>query len=123
MVQEAYLALARLVEQWSGEESFLPFFFATFRFRLRDAVARLDGEERRFVRSPYETSRGTFGPRWAESANPFAGDAFAAAELRADLAALSPADRVLLAWRFEEGERFGVIAERLGVHRRTVHRR
>ncbi|MDP9356042.1 MAG: sigma-70 family RNA polymerase sigma factor [Chloroflexota bacterium] len=110
--QEAYLALVRLLEQWSGEGPFLPYFFACYRFRLRDAVCRLAREER---------TRG-FASTWREMDDQ-AGDAFTAAELRADLAALSPADRALLQWRIEEGERVTEVAERLGVNRRTVHRR
>ncbi len=64
-----------------------------------------------FVRTSYETP------------DPFASDAFVAAELRADLATVSPADRTLIAWRVEDGERLTAIADRLGVTRRTMHRR
>ncbi len=120
--QEAYLALAALVEQWSGDGPFLPYFFACYRFRLADAVRRLAREERSFVKRLNETRGTTFSPRWVERPDPFASDVFAVAELRADLAAFSPADRALLAWRIE-GERFTAIADRLGVTRRTVHRR
>ncbi len=109
--QEAYLALADLVEQWGGVGPFVPYFFACYRFRLRDAVRRLDG--------PARLRQVSLSEDWMGD---HAGDAFTAAELRADLAALSPADRALLAWRIE-GERFTAMADRLGVTRRTVHRR
>ncbi len=135
IAQEAYLALAALVAKWSGEGPFLPYFFACYRFRLRDAVRCLGREDRHFVRTPHEMDPPgyvqtlnekqppTFYSPWVESADHFAGDAFAAAELRTDLAALLPADRALLAWRIEEGERFTEIAAQLDVNRRTVHRR
>ncbi|MDP9357779.1 MAG: hypothetical protein M3R02_21315 [Chloroflexota bacterium] len=87
--QEASLALARLLEQWSGEGLFLPYFFSTFRFRLRDAVATLDRAERCFMRSPHVMGGISF---------------------RSESERNRPGD-------------FWPIVERLGVTRRTVHRR
>ncbi len=77
VAQEAYLALARLVEQWSGEGLFLPYFFATFRCRLADAVRRLDGP------APLQPLS-----RMVDLVEHAGGDAVGVAELRADLAAL-----------------------------------
>ncbi len=88
----------------------MSYFFASYRYRLRDAVRRLDGPIRQIA-------------LLLDLADRAGGDACTVAELPADLAALSPADRALLVWRVEEGERFTEIAERLGVNGRTVHRR
>ena len=63
------------------------------------------------MRSPCETSKATFGSWRAASADLFAGDAFTEAEVLADLAALSPADRAVLRGR-AEGERFTELADR-----------
>lgn len=111
--QEAYLALAGLVDQWSGVGPFLPYFFACYRFRLRDAIRKLDGP----------AQRETWGVATVCLSDQRTEEAFALAEVSADLAALSASDRALLVRRAWDGERVGEIADQTRVHRRTVHRR
>lgn len=113
--QEAYLVLVDLVATWPGGDSFVAYFLSRFPWRLRDAVRRLMG--------PRPAS-----PRPGNPALALMSDGSAAAEatrvlVEAIAADLAEPDRTILWCRVGEGEQFGAIADRLGIDRRTVHRR
>ncbi len=113
LAQEAFLVFVDLVTEWTGEGSFTPYFLAYFPWRLRDAVRRLNGAR-------------PFG-QVAWPAHDLLSDGTAAtgaaiALLESLAAGLPATSRAILLWHVRDGERFGAIATRLGISRRTVHR-
>ena len=114
LAQEAFLVFADLVDGWAGNDSFTPYFLAHFPWRLRDAVRRLNGTRQRDQIA-------------LAAQHDLVSDGTAATEAAVDLlealtARLSPTSRAMLLWRLRDGERFGTIAGRLGLSRRTLHR-
>ena len=113
LAQEAFLVFADLVSGWSGEASFATYFLAYFPWRLRDAVRRLNGTR------PYGEVA------WPKSdilSDSTAATGAALALLEALASDLPAPNRAILLWHVRDGERFGTIATRLGISRRTVHR-
>ena len=129
---EAFVVLADLIEQWPGDGGFGSYVMRVFPWRLRAAVREQAGLPVRL--------RQAAGPSgWSGSVAltegfgelPTAGlaaeQSWLAGEAISLLESLSEPldepDRLLLIWRVRDGQPMTVIARRLGLNRRTLHRR
>ena len=126
--QEAFLAFARLVAEWSGAGSFGAYFLGFFRWRLNHtAAAWVRGRgEGTTVSLDERAERG--GREWHPALMvAWPGDRHAGLELDAALLAsdprLSPQDRRLLWLRLVDDRRLEDCARALGWSRRTAYRR
>jgi RNA polymerase sigma factor (sigma-70 family) len=112
--QAGWLVFAELIMAWDGEGSFISYVTAYFPWRLRDAMRRL-GPTRRTRPLSYAARR------IAECRELH--DAESEALLQSIMAALSPADAIVLQMRVIEDLNLQEIARQLGVNRRTLTRR
>ncbi len=129
---EAFIVLADLIERWPGAGGFGAYVMRVFPWRLRAAVREQAG-------LPVRLRQATGPGGWSGSValpegfgeTPTAGLAAEqswladqAVSLLESLAEpLSETDRLLLIWRVRDGQPMTAIARRLGLNRRTVHRR
>lgn len=114
--QEGWLVFAELITAWDGKGSFISYVTAYFPWRLRDAMRRL-GPARRVRSRPYPARR-ILADEYRELL-----DAEAKELLTPIMAALSPADAIVLQMRVMEDLSLTEIARQLGVNRRTITRR
>jgi RNA polymerase sigma factor (sigma-70 family) len=112
--QEGWLVFVELTTAWDGEGSFISYVTAYFPWRLRDAMRRI-GPTRRTRPLSYVARR------LAECRELL--DVEGEELLTPVMAALSPADAMVLRMRVMEHLSLQEIARQLGVNRRTVTRR
>jgi len=142
VAHEGYLILVDLIEKWPGEASFGAYVLSRFPWRLRDAAWRLAGRStwRRRRADPSNPDGqwhlliggqvvppGAGPPRQERPPQQLADTAARADEALVQLEALAGAlgepDGCILLWRIRDCQNMTVIADRLGLTRRTVHRR
>lgn len=129
---EAFLVLADLIEQWPGDGGFGAYVMRVFPWRLRAAVREQAGLPVRLRQAiGYGGWSGSVALTELAGETPTAGLAAeqswladqAISLLEAIAEPLAEHDRLLLIWRVRDGETMTAIARRLGVNRRTLHRR
>ncbi len=129
---EAFVVLADLIEQWPGEGGFGAYVMRVFPWRLRAAVRQQAGLPVRLRQAP--GGGGWQGPVSAPEddgetvvAGLLAEETWLAEQAITLLEALSEmleeTDRQMLVWRIRDGQTMTEIARRLGLNRRTAHRR
>ncbi len=129
---EAFLVLADLIEQWPGAGGFGAYVMRVFPWRLRAAVREQAGLPVRLRQTSGDG--GWLGPVAVTDGHgetPVAGllaettwlAQQAVTLLEALSASLDETDRLMLVWRVRDGQSMTAIARRLGMSRRTAHRR
>lgn len=129
---EAFLVLADLIEQWPGAGGFGAYVMRVFPWRLRAAVREQAGLPVRLRQTTGEGGwLGTVVVTNDSGESPAAGllaeTTWLAEQALILLEALSESldetDRLMLVWRVRDGQSMTAIARRLGMSRRTAHRR
>lgn len=141
LAHEGYLILVDLIERWPGEAGFGAYVLSRFPWRLSDAAWSLAGRSTRRRGRADESDedegfrlmvggrtlppRATVGDKAGveQVADARSGSDEAYVQLEALAGALGEPDGCILLWRIRDREAMTVIADRLGLTRRTVHRR